>query len=37
VPGAARKAQPGLLPSRREFGDVWKFNHDEVFFVRNAA
>ena len=27
--GAAR---PGLLPSRRDFGDAWKFNHEEVFF-----
>ena len=25
-------ARPGQLPSRRDFGDAWKFNHEEVFF-----
>jgi steroid C-25 hydroxylase beta subunit len=25
------KAQDGHLPTRREFGDAWQFNYDEVF------
>ena len=25
-------ALPGKLPTRGEFGDAWKFNHEEVFF-----
>jgi ethylbenzene hydroxylase subunit beta/complex iron-sulfur molybdoenzyme family reductase subunit beta len=25
-------AQPGKLPTRADFGDAWKYNHEEVFF-----
>jgi ethylbenzene hydroxylase subunit beta/complex iron-sulfur molybdoenzyme family reductase subunit beta len=28
-------AQPGQMPSMTDFGEAWKFNHDEVFY--NAA
>src|SRR3989304_3087616 len=30
-------ARPGLLPTRRDFGDAWKFNHEEVFFGGQGA
>lgn len=26
------KANPGLLPSEKEFGEAWQFNYDEVFY-----
>ena len=26
------KAAPGKLPTRRDFGEAWDFNHDEVFY-----
>jgi ethylbenzene hydroxylase subunit beta/complex iron-sulfur molybdoenzyme family reductase subunit beta len=26
------KAQAGKLPSRRDFGEAWEFNYDEVFY-----
>ena len=25
-------SQPGQLPTRGDFGDAWKYNHEEVFF-----
>ena len=25
-------AQPGILPSARDFGEAWEFNYDEVFY-----
>ncbi len=25
-------AQPGRLPTRKDFGEAWEFNHDEVFY-----
>ncbi len=28
----AEVARAGILPTRGEFGDAWKFNHEEVFF-----
>ncbi len=28
----AGAAQPGRIPTRKEFGEAWDFNHDEVFF-----
>jgi dimethylsulfide dehydrogenase subunit beta/complex iron-sulfur molybdoenzyme family reductase subunit beta len=30
--GEDGKARPGRLPSRREFGDAWEFNYEEVLF-----
>jgi hypothetical protein len=29
--------RPGKLPTRRDFGEAWEFNHEEVFFGGNRT
>ncbi|MBW2267132.1 MAG: respiratory nitrate reductase subunit beta [Deltaproteobacteria bacterium] len=29
--------EPGRIPTRREFGEAWEYNHREVFYGENAS